>query len=118
MTTSFLSQIPRHLGYSLSLDTLGASGRCFETYPIGIRLPSEEMQDRLLLVSRLGKSDISLDRALAAASTSNRDAARPLDDHSRVTRAAGFTLADYRLELKCISLRGWSLFRGAIPSSA
>src|SRR5262249_29470221 len=38
--------------------------------------------------------------------------------HTFIERAAGFTLADYRLELKCTSLRGWSLFRGAIPSSA
>src|SRR5215471_18901714 len=40
------------------------------------------------------------------------DCDRPSSEaiHSRVTRAAGFTLADYRLELKCTSLRGWSLF--------
>src|SRR5215471_3024841 len=48
------------------------------------------------------------------------DCDRPSSEaiHSRITRAAAFTLADYRLELKCTSLRGWSLFRGAIPSSA
>src|SRR6516165_4987363 len=79
-------------------------------------LSAAEMAHR----SPLGLLEVQWDSAWPVKRRLVIDCDRPSSEaiHSRVTRAAGFSLADYRLKLKCTSLRGWSLFRGAIPSSA